>query len=130
MNYLINPGLEKFKLELINKTNISIKYLNSFPYNKEANIIFVNKYMYSKAISKFQNEINNYKNKNIIIYVYYYDKIEKLAGSFNVNNDTLEYFKYIFDSERSYYTKITENDIKKFMENNFELKDKSFFIYE
>lgn len=130
MNYLINPDLEQFSLELVNKTNTCIKYLNSFPHNEEVTIIFVNKYMHSKAIKNFQNDIYNYKNKNIIIYVIYYDKIEKLAGSFNVNDDTLEYFNYVFDSERSYYTKITENDIKKFMESNLQLKDKPFFIYE
>ena len=130
MNYLTSPALEKFKLDFDNKTKTSIKYLNSFPHNEEVTVIFVNKYMYSKAINNFQNEINNYKNKNIIIYVFYYDKIEKLAGSFNVNDDTLEYFNNIFDPERYYYTKITENDIKKFMESNLQLKDKPFFIYE
>ena len=55
MNYLTNPGLEKFKLDFDNKTKTSIKYLNSFPDNKEVTVIFVNKYMYSKAIKNFEN---------------------------------------------------------------------------
>ena len=130
MNYLTSPALEKFQLDFDNKIKTSIKYLNSFSDNKEVTVIFVNKYMYSKAIKNFQNEINNYKNKNIIIYVFYYDKIEKLTGPFNVNDDTLEYFNYVFDSERSYYTNITENDIKKFIENDKQLLNKPFYIYE
>jgi len=129
MNYHTNPALEIFKLDFANKTKTSIKYLNSFSHNEEVTVIFVNKYMYSKAIKNFENEINNYKNKNIIIYVYYYDKIEKLTGPFNVNDDTLEYFNYVFDSERSYYTKITDNDIKKFIENDDQLINKPFYIY-
>ncbi len=130
MNYLTSPALEKFQLDFDNKIKTSIKYLNSFPDNKEVTVIFVNKYMYSKAIKNFQNEINNYKNKNIIIYVFCYDKIEKLTGPFNVNDDTFEYFNYVFDSERSYYTNITENDIKKFIENDKQLLNKPFYIYE
>ncbi len=129
MNYLTSPALEKFKLDFTNKTKTSIKYLNSLSHNEEVTVIFVNKYMYSKAIKNFENEINNYKNKNIIIYVFYYDKIEKLTGPFNVNDDTLEYFNYVFDTERSYYTEITENDIKKFIENDIQLFNKPFYIY-
>jgi hypothetical protein len=129
MNYLTSPAIEKFKLDFANKTKTSIKYLNSFSHNEEVTLIFVNKYMYSKAINNFENEINKYKNKNIIIYVFYYDKIEKLTGPFNVNDDTLKYFNYVFDSERSYYTEITENDIKKFIEKDNQLINKPFYIY-
>ena len=128
MNYLTSPSLEKFKLDLANRTKTSIKYLNSLSHNEEVTVIFVNKYMYSKAINNFENEINKYKNKNIIIYVFYYDKIEKLTGPFNVNDDTLEYFNYVFDTERSYYTEITDNDIKKFIENDNQLINKPFYI--
>ena len=112
MNYLINPDLEQFRLELVNKTNSSIKYLNSFPQNEEVTIIFVNKYMYSKAINNFQNEIYNYKNKNIIIYVIYYDKIEKLALS------AAEYFDVLVEKNLTlltirYYSKEKFDELTK-----------------
>ena len=129
MMYMTSPDYDKYLIEKQNEQKKSFNFLNTQNINlNDCYIIFLNKSKYSHSSELFMNDIKKYTNSNIAIFYMHLNDIKEFIKPLILDTLSIDHLNIVLENfNSSNYSKVTKDDIIKFIKKNNYQND--YFIY-